>query len=79
MEISAHSGRLLLEPIGLDVFGARGRVDLYASPCLYRVMLLRGPNPNEDWIIRTESGIDWPNRWGRGSFVAIAEQLLGAK
>lgn len=79
MEIDTRSGRVILEPIGLDVFGARGRVDLYAWPSHYRVMLLRSSDPNEDWTIRTESGINWPNPWGKDSFVAIAEQLSGAK
>ena len=78
MEISAHHGRLILGPIGLDVFGARGRIDFYAWPSLYRVMLLRSFDPDENWIIRTESGIDWPNPWDKNTFLAIAEQLLSA-
>ena len=78
MEISAPSGRLILEPVGLDVFGARGRVDFYAWPSLYRVMLLRSPDSNTGWIIRTDSGINWPNPWGKDSFLAIAEQFLSA-
>lgn len=78
LEIDTQSGRLFVEPIGLDVFGARGRIDLYAWPSLYRVMLLRSSDPEEDWVIRTESGINWPNPWGKDSFLAIAEQLLVA-
>ncbi len=78
MEISALSGRLILEPIGLDVFGARGRIDFYAWPSLYRVMLLRSSALSQDWVIRTDSGINWPNSWGKDSFLAIAEQFLSA-
>lgn len=78
MEIDARSGRLILEPVGLDVFGARGRVDFYAWPSLYRVMLLRSSTSSKEWVIRTESGINWPNPWGKDSFLAIAEQFLSA-
>lgn len=78
MEINARNGRLIFEPVGLDVFGARGRIDFYAWPSLYRVMLLRSSAPSKDWVIRTESGINWPNPWGKDSFIAIAEQFLGA-
>ena len=76
MEISTRQGRLVLEPVGLDVIGAKGRIDLYAWPSLYRVMLLR--SDIEGWTIRTESGIDWPVAWGKDSFLAISEQLLAA-
>ena len=77
MEINANPGRLILEPVGLDILGARGRIDLYAWPSLFRVMLLRSFQ-EDSWTIRTESGIDWPNPWGKDSFLAIAEQLLAA-
>ncbi len=78
LEISAPSGRLILEPVGLDVFGAHGRIDFYAWPSLYRVMLLRRSALSKDWVIRTESGINWPNPWSKDSFLAIAEQFLSA-
>ena len=77
MEINTHGGRLVLEPVGRDVLGAKGRIDLYAWPSLYRVMLLHSFK-EEGWIIRTESGINWPNPWGRTSFLEVAEQLLSA-
>ncbi len=77
LEISAQNGRLILEPVGRDVFGAKGRIDLYAWPSLYRVMLLRSYT-NQGWVIRTESGIDWPQPWAKNSFLAVADQLLRA-
>ncbi len=77
MEISATSGRLVLEPVGLDVFGARGRIDFYAWPSLYRVMLLRS-SAEAEWAIRTSSGIDWPQPWGKAGFLAVADRLLRA-
>lgn len=77
MEISAHSGRLILEPVGRDVFGADGRIDLYAWPSLYRVMLLRS-FAGDEWVIRTSSGIDWPQPWSQPGFLAVADRLLRA-
>ena len=77
LEISNPAGRLILEPVGRDVFGAKGRIDFYAWPSLYRVMLLRS-FADEEWVIRTESGIDWPQPWGKHSFLTVAEQLLSA-
>src|SRR5436190_4395925 len=41
LEIDTPRGQVVLEPKGQDLVGARGRVDLYAWPTLYRVMLLR--------------------------------------
>lgn len=77
LEVNTPRGQVILEPVGQDVLGARGRVDLYAWPTLYRVMLLRTDAP--DWIIRTESGLNWPQPWGQKTFVALAEGLLGAE
>lgn len=77
LEIVAPNGRLMLEPVGRDVYGARGRIDLYAWPSLYRVMLLRS-FASDEWGIRTGSGIDWPQPWGREGFLAVADRLLSA-
>src|SRR5438094_155105 len=41
LEIQTEWGPLFLEPVARYVMGAEGRVDLYAYPSLYRVMLLR--------------------------------------
>lgn len=75
LEIVAPNGRLMLEPVGRDVYGARGRIDLYAWPSMYRVMLLRS-FASDEWVIRTESGIDWPQPWGKPGFLAVADRLL---
>lgn len=61
--IHAAQGRLTLEPVARGVLGAQGRVDLYAWPSLFRVMLLHKPlgrGHGLKWVVRTESGIDWP-------------------
>jgi hypothetical protein len=77
LEIETPRGQVVLEPKGQDLIGARGRVDLYAWPSLYRVMLLR--RPGQDWVVRTESGLNWPHPWEQATFVEIAEGLLGAE
>ena len=77
LEIIAANGRLILEPVGRDVYGAKGRIDLYAYPSLYRVMLLRSYADGE-WVMRTGSGIDWPQPWGKEGFLAVADRLLDA-
>ena len=77
LEIIAANGRLILEPVGRDVYGAKGRIDLYAYPSLYRVMLLRNDDAGE-WVMRTGSGIDWPQPWGKEGFLAVADRLLDA-
>ncbi len=77
LEIIAANGRLILEPVGRDVYGAKGRIDLYAYPSLYQVMLLRSYADGE-WVMRTGSGIDWPQPWGKEGFLAVADRLLNA-
>lgn len=79
--IYASQGRLVLEPIARGVMGAQGRVDLYAWPSLFRVMLLHKPLGKDaglNWVVRTESGVDWPLPWGRETFLTLAEGLLNA-
>ncbi len=81
LTIHAPQGRLVLEPIARGVMGAQGRVDLYAWPSLFRVMLLhkpRGKDAGLEWVVRTESGVDWPLPWGRETFLTLAEGLLNA-
>ena len=79
--IHAPQGRLILEPIARGTVGAQGRVDLYAWPSLFRVMLLHKPRGKDrplEWVVRTESGLDWPQAWGRETFLTLAEGLLNA-
>ena len=79
--VHAPQGRLILEPVARGVLGAQGRVDLYAWPSLFRVMLLHKPlgkGRGLKWVVRTESGIDWPQPWNRETFLTLAEGLLNA-
>ncbi len=82
--IHAPHGDLVLEPIARAVpavMEAQGRVDLYAYPSFFRVMLMHrssgGGGPLE-WVVRTESGLDWPQPWGRETFLTLADGLLKA-
>jgi len=75
LEIDTPDGRLILEPIARIVFRGEGRVDFYAWPTLFRVMLLYKPTEKR-WIVRTDSGINWPHPWNRETFVAIGKGLL---
>jgi hypothetical protein len=76
-QIHTPRGTALLRPVGREILGARGRVDLSAWPTLYRVMLLQKPDQN--WVIRTESGLNWPHPWKQETFVEVTEGLLGAE
>lgn len=78
MEINTTDGRLFVEPVARDVIGARGRIDLYAWPSLFRVMLLRR-SQSEEWVVRTDSGINWPVAWGESTFFSLAASLLKAE
>jgi hypothetical protein len=77
LDIETPRGQVVLEPTGQDTLGGWGRVDLYAWPTYYRVMLMR--KPGLDWVVRTESGINWPHPWGHATFVELTEGLLGAE
>ena len=66
----------MFRPIGWNTLGSKGRIDLYAWPTLYRVMPLR--RSDDSWVVRTESGIDWPHPWGKETFVELARGLVKA-
>jgi hypothetical protein len=73
LEITGPNGIVVLQPVAALVTGAEGRVDLYAWPSLYRVMLLL--QWNGSWVIRTDSGLDWPFPWGKDTFFDLAQRL----
>ena len=77
LEIETPRGEVVLKPVGQDTLGGWGRVDLSAWPTLYRVMLLWKPGRN--WVVRTDSGLDWPHPWGPATFVELAEGLIEAE
>src|SRR5262245_19684314 len=69
--------RLILEVKGRGPADASGRVQLFAWPTLFRVLLLR--KPGDGWIIRTDSGIPPRSTWNRETFITLAKDLLSAE
>lgn len=69
------SGLVYLEPVALDVGGARGRVDLLAWPSLTRMMLVRKARR---WVLQTDSGVEWPEQWGQQTFEKIVGLINAA-
>lgn len=68
---------VMVEPVARDVMGALGRIDLYAYPTLFRVMLLQSPESGE-WRIRTDSGIFIEKPWNKETFLSLIEGLTAA-
>jgi hypothetical protein len=74
-------GALLLQPIGHDIAGADGRIDLLAYPSSNRVRLLLMVDATTNvarWVARTDSGIDWPYDWNENTFKQLALALTYA-
>lgn len=69
--------RLVVEVKGRGPAAASGRVQLFAWPTLFRVLLLHKPG-KDDWTVRTESGIPLRQPWNRDTFITLAEDLLSA-
>lgn len=73
--IQCPSGRIHIDPIGCNIIGADGRIDILSFPSLNRLLLIR---INGDWKIKTESRIDWPQPWGSKAFVDLVNSLTSA-
>jgi hypothetical protein len=69
--------KIILEPIMFNPSTGIIRVDFYAWPALYRLRMIRSSNESQ-WIIKTDSGIDWPLPWNEQTFVQIAQGLSKA-
>jgi hypothetical protein len=74
--VQAPSGRVHVDPIGRDIVGAHGRVDVFAWPTLHRMLLVRD---NGGWQLKTDSSIEWPRRWGKRAFVELVNILTRAE
>jgi len=64
--------RLHVDPIGYDIVGADGRVDILAWPSLNRMLLLRRGG---EWKLYTDSRVKWPEPWGERAFEGLVEAL----
>ena len=75
IEVEEPHGRIVLEPVGRNVLGAAGRIDVYAWPAMLRVKLLRVPATNE-WIVRTDSGVNLPGGWNKQTLLHMVSDWL---
>ena len=71
--IRMRRGELMINPIGLQIVGGDGRVDIEATPTLSRVKLI-GANGN--WIVMTDSNVPLRITWDAPHFVELANDLL---
>jgi len=76
LDIKTDEGWVVVEPIGQEVLGCDGRIDIYSFPTLHRVLLVR---EHGGWVLRMESGVRLPHmKWGRKAFVDLVGSLTGA-
>lgn len=76
LNVKVPGGTLVVEVKGRDVAGGLdGRVDVLAWPQLHRMLLIRR---GDRWLVKTDAGIDWPQPWGRQTFLDLARTLTQA-
>jgi hypothetical protein len=73
--IQAPAGKIHVEPIGCNIIGAQGRVDIESFPSLNRLLLIL---VDGEWKIKTDSRIEWPEPWSEKAFVRLVEALNSA-
>ena len=69
-------GNLIVEPIGRDIVGADGRVDISSFPTMTRMLLVRD---KKRWLVKTDARVLWPKPWGRSTFIELANLLVSTK
>lgn len=74
--IQMPTGRIHIDPIGVNIIGGEGRVDILAFPELTRMLLIRF---GDSWRLKTDSRVDWPQPWGKKAFVDVAKALSKAQ
>ena len=77
LKVQADRDEVHLEPIARYSWRGDGQINFSSFPTLYSVRLLRD-EASGNWIIRTDSGIDWPSAWSREIFLDVAKRLLTA-
>jgi hypothetical protein len=76
LDIKPPGGWVVVEPIGQEVLGCDGRIDIYSFPTLHKVLLVR---EHGGWVLRMESGVRLPHmKWGRKAFLELVGSLTGA-
>ena len=73
--IQAPAGRIHVEPIGCNIVGAEGRVDIESFPSMNRLLLVLVEGK---WKIKTDSRVDWPEPWSETAFVKLVDALTSA-
>jgi hypothetical protein len=73
--IQAPAGKIHVEPIGCNIVGAEGRVDIESFPALNRLLLIL---VDGQWKIKTDSRVDWPEPWSETAFVRLVDALTSA-
>lgn len=75
LSILAPAGQLQFDPVARDIVRGEGRVDLLGWPSLTRMMLIR---TSGQWVLKTDSGVEWPEGWSEATFARMAELLNAA-
>jgi hypothetical protein len=70
--IKTPQGSVIIEPVGKNIMGADGRVDISAFPSFNRMLLIQKKG---NWQVKTDSRIDWPKPWGKDTFYDIVKAL----
>lgn len=73
--IQTPTGKIHVEPIGCNIVGAEGRVDIESFPSLNRLLLVL---VNGEWKIKTDSRVDWPEPWSETAFIRLVDALTSA-
>jgi hypothetical protein len=76
LQIKTPIDHFFVEPLGRDICGAEGRIDLYAWPSMYRAVLIRRGGK---WLVRDDNYKAWPTRWSRKTFLDIAQTLTSKR
>jgi hypothetical protein len=75
LSVLAPAGRVQVDPVARYVAGGEGRIDLLAWPSLTRMLLIR---TGGKWVLKTESGVEWPEGWNQQTFGRLVEVLNAA-
>ena len=73
LTLTLPEGKVLLKPVGRQIYGAEGRVDLYSYPAWDEVHLMRVQGK---WVPRIALGLTWPIEWSQACFVDLVQRLI---
>jgi hypothetical protein len=75
LSILAPAGRIQIDPVARYIAGGDGRIDLLSWPSLTRMLLIRA---GDQWVLKTDSGVEWPEGWNQQTFARLVELLSAA-